>query len=93
MKVVEGGFKKKEAPKSSEVLREIADAVEMLEKEGEKADVVVVIQKMNSPALVLSSTEIDRTSVLLDFAKNDVMSGIYYEDYITEWEDDDDTIH
>jgi len=93
MKVVKGRFDKKEKPKSSDVLREAADMMEELEEEGITSDVVIVVQRTNSPALVLSSTEIDRTSVLLDFAKNDVMAGIYFEDYVTEEEDDDGTIH
>lgn len=92
MKVVEGGFGKKqekEKAKASDVLQAGADMMEDLERDGVEADVVVVLQMRDSPAIVMSNADsLDRTSTLLRFAQLDLDTALYMTEYSTQEEEE-----
>lgn len=94
MRVVDGGFNKKpEKAKASDVLQSTADMMDELEGEGVEADVIVVVQMRDSPAIMTSNVGLDRTAVLLRFASQDVENAIWHTEYTTEGAEDDGTIH
>lgn len=92
MKVIEGGFKKpkQEKPKASDVLQAGADMMEDIESDGVWADVVVVLQMRDSPAIVMSNADsLDRVSTLLRFAQIDTDTALYMANYSTQDEEEE----
>ena len=106
MKVIEGGFGKQEEeenkPSASDVCQAMADMLSDMEEEETftEPECLVILAWKGVPALIGNNVEdLNRISVLLDFAKADVLGAIAVAEaeetgiYDTGDDDDDDTIH